>query len=1790
MAATPTKIRIPGTKEISPPEKTSTKRIKIKEATSYRISAARAAADRPEERDYKEDEVVEIEFLDGTRIWTSSERLCKEVIPPQHQKRGADAGIELPPGLAQDQATRGMVGKLLFKTLTFLGVDAAGVTAEILSKEWEKHTLGAEEGRGPGLYRCRTDGAFELASCKKSDLKPDRPILLFLHGTASSTRGSFGELWSADKIDLRRKLFEQYQGNVLALEHRTLSESPVENAIALINDLHEVLPENAKLHLVSHSRGGLVGELLCRVMTEAASDPFPAADVKWFKEKGDGRGDLGALSDLLKERRFQVERFVRVACPAWGTSLASNRLDIYLSVLFNLLNKVPLLGGNVGYDILTELIMLVAHERSNPKVLPGIESMIPGTPLVQLLNRSGCRVGGELRVIAGDIEIGGDVLSSLSALLTHPLYLGDNDLVVDTDAMYGGAARTGGAAFVMHQGPLVSHFNYFKNHDSATDLVRTLTRATSQEIDGFEKFDPFQKDQEKPPHKRGEGPQQPIVFLLPGFMGSHLAAGSVRIWLDAESIAAGLLDKLKLNSPGLPAVNPQEPVWLCYGGLTGHLVQSHEVIPFPYDWRLSLEQEAARLKGELERALARAEKAGEPVSIIAHSSGGLLARAVIALWPEIWERLVKHPKGRLIMLGTPNGGSYWAAQLLTGRDSLIKQLALLDMDHDLPTLLRIFSGFRGLLELLPTQLLDYAAWETLWAADPRREQWHLPDRAALEEAKRVRERIEKAELDHERVLYVAGVAPATPSDIADKDIDGKPAIVFKSTVRGDGRAPWSSSIPGELKKIWYLPVSHGDLVSDPDGFPAIAELLKDGSTERLEKSPPVSRGETADAPLPEENAPIYTGFQRLTRTAIGGGRRPKRDKIRHKVRVSVAHGSLAFTRKPVLAGHYCGDTIVSAEAYLDRIMDGRLRNRHSLDLYPGEEETAEVFLNPKGQPGGAIIIGLGEVGKLSPGKLMRAVSRGVRSYVITIAENCTVADDLPKRTGVAALLVGTNAGGVPVEDSVKAILRGVDHALQTLQEQRLDEKVLIDELEFVELYEDRAIHAVHALGRASVEAEIERRFLIDPALRLNALSGGLRRASFVEEDPWWQRLEIVENSAGNLSFNVLTDRARSEVYLQQSQRALADHFIADIKKTDSITSHDVAVTLFEMLIPNEIKEYAPDRRDVVLVLNKEAARYPWEMMTPRSRRDGDRDHKPLAVQAGMIRQLQVKQFREQVVMARGHHALIIGNPKTSRYVDLPGAEDEAREVKKLLDAEGFTVEPLIGGDATGNAVIRGLHAHDYRIIHLAGHGVFEHHEDCAVPCDCCGAGNIVTKISGMVIGDNEYLTPAQLAQMRAVPELVFVNCCHLGNVEGEDKPNYSPKLAANIATELIRMGVKAVVAAGWEVDDSAARLFATTFYKQMLAGVSFGDAVLTARSTIYDASPGVNTWGAYQCYGDHAFCLSGTDGKPVVSPRTYRFAAPIEIVTRLDNVSEEAGTADEKHLGELKAEVKEIEERIPNEWRKSGAILAALGRAYGELQDFEKAISLYQEALKDEKSACAVKVIEQLANLQARLAAQMVTDPQPAREEGEAAGTQAKRLQRAMEEINKSEQWLEKLNALIGETSERLCLRGATAKRKAMVETTKEGKRRALEEMAEHYRQGWEKAGRTKCYPHTNQLTAKVLISLLDGHKVEEDILREIRRQAQEAAKRDCALDFWASVESADYQLLLYIADPGSYGAFNSIADEYERIKKCLGSPLQLSSIMEHLSFLANILDAAPDEVKERFGSSLHDIRSQIAA
>ena len=107
----------------------------------------------------------------------------------------------------------------------------------------------------------------------------------------------------------------------------------------------------------------------------------------------------------------------------------------------------------------------------------------------------------------------------------------------------------------------------------------------------------------------------------------------------------------------------------------------------------------------------------------------------------------------------------------------------------------------------------------------------------------------------------------------------------------------------------------------------------------------------------------------------------------YTLEVSILHGDLRFSKYPVAVGHYDGDGIVSAEKYLDRLLDGRLTDRLGMRLYPGPVGTAEVIYGAKDStPGGALVIGLGDMGSINTSVVEQGVTTAALRNALAIAE------------------------------------------------------------------------------------------------------------------------------------------------------------------------------------------------------------------------------------------------------------------------------------------------------------------------------------------------------------------------------------------------------------------------------------------------------------------------------------------------------------------------------------------------------------------------------------------------------------------------------------------------------------------------------------------------------------------------------------------------------------------------------------------------------------------------------------
>ncbi|SFK86691.1 CHAT domain-containing protein [Azotobacter beijerinckii] len=1794
-----------------------------------RLVPGRARDGVTDELEVSAGEVVRIELDNGFVLWSRADDLVHE-----HGRRGLsrDGGEawefdRLAPrrdGASRDE--RGLLG-LGVKLLDFFGIELDKVAARELGSRLEDKQLKA---RPPGLYRCSLDDAFQLTPANPVAPADPGPLLVFIHGTASSGQGSFGKLWEPDNAagrTARQQLKTRYAERVFAFEHRSLSESPIVNALALADSL----PAGAELHLVTHSRGGLIGELLClgecenltQVLTpERLKELFAAdrtiaeqlglspLDTQALKARDDAyaqdRDALAELIGIFAAKHFRVTRFVRVACPARGTTLASGRLDRWLSMLDFLAGKM--LGESLFADGL-DFLLAVVKERTDPRTLPGLEAMMPGSALTRLLHHPELLTPADLSVIAGDIE-GDSLWQKLKLLASDWFYGADHDLVVNTGSMSGGLRRSGqGARFHEDKGSEVNHFGYFRNARSVNWLLAGLTRLDGE--DGG--FLPIAAAQHTPPRWRGaverslgDTRPRPLAVVLPGILGSHLKAAGKHVWLNYWALLRGGLQDIALDAPDVTADTPIDEF---YGPLLEFLAHTHRVRVFAYDWRLSIREAAAKLATALEIWLLQAERDRQPVHLVAHSLGGLVVRAMMAdggPGAALWQRIARLPNSRLLMLGTPNFGTYEAVRWLTGCNPTQARLSLLDFTRDTGEIVNLVREYPGLLELLPCapgepDFADPALWQKIQAQ--LKAPWKIAESAALVHARNTWSLLRAAKPDPERMRYVAGCQPATviAHQFGADDSpgpDGRKHLDFLATREGDGTVTWASgNLPGV--KMWYVEdTAHDALCVQRHAFPAYLDLLQTGTTTRLPDTPPARPRTAADEPerfilpaspptdgIPPESALCGFGFGGgLPETAFD--ERPALPTIE----VSIRHGDLSYARHPVMVGHYHGDTIISAERTLDRQLDGALSRRQQLGLYPGRLGSHALFFNEhaNAKPAGAIVVGLGQVGELSPSLLEAGVRAAVLDYALQVAQwpdERFGPQGSPRHASLSCLLVGTGAGGVTVRDSLEAILRGAIAANARLADTGLDSRATLDRLEFLDVYEDMAIAAAEALRQILGVAELAST-LRWPAQEVESGPAGQRRVLFDDEPEWWHRLEIVEEDShrDSLRFIFSTDRARAEETLATGQLALAESFIRQASNS-ARANPETARTLFEMLLPLHLREVAPRQSGLVVLVDQRSARYPWELLENRWG-DGER---PRAVRSGLIRQLKTREFRPRPAYAFQAQALVVGNPDLDgwdKFADLPGARREAQQVATLLAGHDWQVRDCI--DEKTDAIIENLHRDTWRILHLAGHGVHEYSlpslKDNDQPrdaCTCSTPAPATKRLSGMVIGRETLLTPGDIEQMRWVPELVFINCCHLGNTQASES-SVRGELAANLGVQFIRMGVRAVVAAGWAVDDGAALAFAETFYTQLLDGQPFGEAVRAAREDIWLRFPGVNTWGAYQCYGDPNYRLYHNGETRIHRPAPYN--APAELAADLDNLAQTLkASGDTEDPEQIPAQrINALLERVPEpqreRWQQRAEVAAALGFAWGEARNWPAAIECLEKALCAAAGDCPIRVVEQLANFRVRRAAE---DWLALRRQG-GSETDRERQTRS-ETLAQATADLEHL-CQRAPTAERLNLLGSACKRLALMREQPSERLATLARMAEAYWQAFECGGRSEAYPFGNWASARLLALRLgasrtgDWQRTLEAECTRLCEALQRNDRRDP--DFWDNAGPAGLDLVLLLArhlspppsattpPPDDEALVARIIDGYRSAIKRGASPRQRASAVENLDWLIALLVA----------------------
>ena len=942
-------------------------------------------------------------------------------------------------------------------------------------------------------------------------------------------------------------------------------------------------------------------------------------------------------------------------------------------------------------------------------------------------------------------------------------------------------------------------------------------------------------------------------------------------------------------------------------------------------------------------------------------------------------------------------------------------------------------------------------------------------------------------------------------------------------------------------------------------------------------------------------------FKKLVAVSLSDSMADKpTDSKRGSLTITVQNGNLAFVRQALMLGHYTSSTLTGTEAVVDLLIGGTMGEALAMGCYPDRPGSNQVFINtgigrvnplqpPK--PESVIVVGLGEEGKLSAANLIYSVQMAV---VAAAQRRMERPEGGGRQFELASTLLGSGGSGINAGQAAQLIAQGVRDANKQLSKQ--ERWPWVGTLHLVELYLDRASLALNAL-KVLAEAQPDD-FEITPTVRAGQgwerrpLDWGYRGAGYDFISALTDNEAGTDSSSSVIRYTMDTHRARTEMHAQSSQRHLVEQLVANASNEDC-NDDQICRTLFKLLVPVELEPALGGTSAMVLELDQGTAPIPWEMLDYEGGSHPDPNHVPWAIRTKLLRKLQLAEFRQRPRDASlSSQVLVIGEPLCDNpdLPRLPGARREARAVRdKLQEVLGADrVMSLISPEANEEPgpdavkVIKTLMDRDWRIVHISGHGLLPVQGDPR----------------GVVLSNGLYLGPREIHNMRVVPELVFVNCCHLAASAPERlmaKPYNRAKFAASLAEQLIHNGVRCVVAAGWAVADDPAETFAQQFYAALLKGQRFIDAVAIARRAAWRRSSDINTWAAYQCYGDPdwVFQAEGTDAQNpqpqnanqyagVVSPSSLTLALEsLTIKATTVQVPNAAETNKANELGkELRQQLQDLETSFESQWGSKGEVARCFGMAWDAAKDSDKAIAWYERALKAEDGGASLKSYEQLANLRVRQAWRQVDEAGWQFDEAQGATTVQEtpanaaaqfrlKLQQARDEIQRGMEAFQQLITIGGGTMERLSLCGSAQKRLAMLER-KAGDRaaetRALTAMCEWYGQaeiiGSAGESADVFYPALNKMAAECVLHAGDtawpGFNASH--LVSLRQTLEQKRLNDP--DFWSEIGVAELNLYEALAKRNLATRLPAIQNEYAHLHQRANDPRQWGSVCDQLDFV----------------------------
>jgi pimeloyl-ACP methyl ester carboxylesterase len=759
--------------------------------------------------------------------------------------------------------------------------------------------------------------------------------------------------------------------------------------------------------------------------------------------------------------------------------------------------------------------------------------------------------------------------------------------------------------------------------------------------------------------KTGEtrGASRGNVIVLHGILGGELTILSGdrrdRIWISIRHLLLSGFLRLKLEGGnGTTWVEPTGILKKYYGEQLLRLQQQGWTVrPFWYDWRRENDASATRLRDRVLEWFP-----DQRVHLVAHSMGGLVARSFVRQYGDLWAAM----GGKLIMLGTPNYGSFSVPQLLCGFNSVAKMVDLLDVRNKMDAVLRVVQTFPSTYEMLP----DPHYFES----DLERDLWNperypaRPEAGKFERAREFRNQL-KAIADPERMIYIAGSNQPTAVGIRNLDRlgfrDG-----YEYSMAGDGTVPHRLGLlrppdGGEPYQAFYADCEHGAMPNNELIGDGVSSLLGGEGQGRLRTDPALkslSRSESDSAEAAAQAEADVTAWDRQAQLTIAslqsrGGAveaeidtAPLTEAERHaeelmvedflgsgtrggaasgeapsrrvpasttpadspRLTIRVIHGSIQDGYEDsvdsISVGHYVGTMPSASEGALSDALTG--------DRSPGQDsligeltrrgvihgELGEIYMLPDPRDAKRLVF---LAGMGYPGKFGQVELRScVRQLLWTVSRL--------GKLHLATVLIGAGAGSVPPEEAVRGWLNAIEDMLS-------DGKLPAQRLERITLAEISPLRArrLHKLIQNSIAAlGLSARIKLDPEPEIaeqafqSEVDNWLakQRRQFEEDEPGAEGSAVsrltTTYGGGRYAFSALTVSASIPERIIPLDKPVVDDANNQFPTLGSAEAQRSHGKFFNrLLLPEDFEPVFRTPDPVVVVCDASTASVHWEMIT-----------------------------------------------------------------------------------------------------------------------------------------------------------------------------------------------------------------------------------------------------------------------------------------------------------------------------------------------------------------------------------------------------------------------------------------------------------------------------------------------------------------------------------------------------------------------------------------------------------------